>query len=95
MSKLAIIVPGVATARNRQRKSGKKKGRLTLMPRLLVLKRCADCIWYEGDHYEAIGHIPEEYDGKCTYPKTIYQFRIDGTTKFYDGFPAGCPLEEG
>jgi len=63
--------------------------------RLVPIERCADCIWYHGEYYGAIGHIPEEYKGKCKHPKAIYEMRIDGYTKFYDGFPAGCPLEEG
>jgi len=33
--------------------------------RLVPIERCADCIWYHGEYYGAIGHIPEEYKGKC------------------------------
>jgi hypothetical protein len=63
--------------------------------RLVPIERCADCLYFKGVHYDAFKGTPEEYQGQCTYPEAIYEMRIDGDTKFYDGFPAGCPLEEG
>jgi hypothetical protein len=63
--------------------------------RLVAIKRCADCIWYKGVYHPPLDEMNEYYNGKCTAPKAIYTMRIDGDTKFYDGFPRGCPLEEG
>jgi hypothetical protein len=60
-----------------------------------VYERCGDCVWFRGQYYPPYDGLPEEYNGECNAPGVIYQFKINGDTKFKNGFPQGCPLEEG